>query len=752
MKPFPTPPLSITLAACALVGAARAQSTTAAQPAQTPGTPASLYFGDVDRDGLDDVFVVTPAGQVSLLLNRGDGRYDDITLASGLAQLEGGTCALFADFDGDGALDLFVGSSEKRIWRNLGNASFVAQGSGIDHDLVDLAATALDADQDGLLDLHLHTEAGDLLYRNGGRGQFERVELPLAGHAAHVTSSAAAEESSADSAHPDAPSETPTRRRLRRWLRAHAAASDAGAGELDPSNASSGGSGPANMLVGCPLSLDDLATAGCISASSAPALGTLYPLSTHFNLTAAGAIGMGTTAPLSNLDVVRPSARVRVGASGNNETAALTLVENNSDTSGFDVRYEGNLNQFQIAARDGSAVPVSRLAINRTNGNVGIGNTAPAQKLDVTGNALVSGSVTGSTLASTVATGTAPLSVASTTKVNSLNADLIDGLDSTAFSQLGSSIESSEITNGTIAMADLGQNGATSGQTIKWNGSAWAPAADIDTSGPWSSSVGNTYVTGGNVGIGTSSPFYTLDLVSPTSAIIGMESPTGASLSMTQFGSGFDVMSNSGVFAIGRHNVDWLFSFDYTSGEAWLGNKLGIGTTTPGSLLTVAGTIESTSGGVKFPDGSVQTSAAFPGTQYLTLGPGDFLPLDSNDRVVNSWYDGVWAYSGELMAPLHLPDGAQITSVRVIGFDTVASVNLGVEIDSKNRTALSSLVDFGHIYTAIGGYFDQTVATTPITIDNQNETRFVDVYPVGGTWPGTSALSIISVVIAWHMP
>lgn len=752
MKPFRTPPLSITLAACALLGVARAQAPAAAQPADDAGTPAALYFGDVDRDGLDDVFVVTPAGQVSLLLNRGDGRYDDITLASGLAELEGGSCALFADFDGDGALDLFVGSSEKRIWRNLGNASFAALDSGIDHDLVDLAATAVDADQDGLLDLHLHTEAGDLLYRGSGRGRFERVELPLAGHAAHVTTSATAEESAAASARPDAPNDSPTRRRLRRWLRAHAAASNAGAGELDPSSASNAGSGPANMLVGCPLSLDDLATAGCISASSAPALGTLYPLSTHFNLTAAGAIGMGTTAPLSNLDIVRPSARVRVGASGNNETAALTLVENNSDTSGFDVRYEGNLNQFQIAARDGSAVPVSRLAINRTNGNVGIGNTAPAQKLDVTGNALVSGSITGSTLASTVATGTAPLSVASTTKVSSLNADLIDGLDSTAFSQLGNSIESSEITNGTIAMADLGQNGATSGQTIKWNGSAWAPAADIDTSGPWSSSSGNTYFTGGNVGIGTSSPFYTLDLVSPTSAIIGMESPTGASLSMTQFGSGFDVMSNSGVFAIGRHNVDWLFSFDYTSGEAWLGNKLGIGTTTPGSLLTVAGTIESTSGGVKFPDGSVQTSAAFPGTQYLTLGPGDFLPLNSNDHVVNSWFDGVWAYSGELVAPLHLPDGAQVTSVRLIGFDTLATVNLVVEIDGKNRTGTSSYVEFGHTYTAIGGYFDQTVAATPFTIDNQNETRFFDVYPVGGAWPGTSALSIISIIVAWHMP
>jgi hypothetical protein len=37
--------------------------------------------------------------------------------------------------------------------------------------------------------------------------------------------------------------------------------------------------------------------------------------------------------------------------------------------------------------------------------------------------------------------------------------------------------------------------------------------------------------------------------------------------------------------------------------------KVGIGTDTPTSKLTVTGTIESTSGGVKFPDGTVQTTA-----------------------------------------------------------------------------------------------------------------------------------------------
>lgn len=55
------------------------------------------------------------------------------------------------------------------------------------------------------------------------------------------------------------------------------------------------------------------------------------------------------------------------------------------------------------------------------SGSLGIGITSPSEKLHVAGN------ITANILKSTIATGTAPLTVASSTKVTNLNADLLDG-------------------------------------------------------------------------------------------------------------------------------------------------------------------------------------------------------------------------------------------------------------------------------------------------------------------------------------
>jgi hypothetical protein len=52
----------------------------------------------------------------------------------------------------------------------------------------------------------------------------------------------------------------------------------------------------------------------------------------------------------------------------------------------------------------------------------------------------------------------------------------------------------------------LAQQGAASGQVLKWNGSTWLPSADLSGSDVWQISGSNIYRSTGNVGIGTSTP------------------------------------------------------------------------------------------------------------------------------------------------------------------------------------------------------------------------------------------------------
>jgi hypothetical protein len=65
------------------------------------------------------------------------------------------------------------------------------------------------------------------------------------------------------------------------------------------------------------------------------------------------------------------------------------------------------------------------------------------------------------------------------------NADLLQGKDTTGFVRTGQtgSVTSAMIADGTIAAADLGQMGASTGQVMKWTGSAWAPRNDSLGSG-----------------------------------------------------------------------------------------------------------------------------------------------------------------------------------------------------------------------------------------------------------------------------
>ena len=168
--------------------------------------------GDYDGDGLVDLFVVRgDIGPNLLYRNLGGNRFEDLAHEAGVAFTKAAdenhrhSGPAFADMDGDGDLDLFVGGLEHDpafLFRNNGDGTFsdVTAGSGIDAmaSQYTLSAAFGDYDLDGDLDMFLThwgtpRKAGasvntEHLWRNdtqGGRIRFTDVSL-IAGIAVEI--------------------------------------------------------------------------------------------------------------------------------------------------------------------------------------------------------------------------------------------------------------------------------------------------------------------------------------------------------------------------------------------------------------------------------------------------------------------------------------------------------------------------------------------------------------------------------------
>lgn len=123
----------------------------------------ALSVVDIDRDGWDDLYLMTRYQRNQLLHNRGDGTFVDIAPSLGL-DVEGvSTGAVFADFDNDGDADLMLGRTleRSRYFINEGGRFVDCSESHVAEPLPYLvtSASAADYNGDGLLDVYLCTYA-----------------------------------------------------------------------------------------------------------------------------------------------------------------------------------------------------------------------------------------------------------------------------------------------------------------------------------------------------------------------------------------------------------------------------------------------------------------------------------------------------------------------------------------------------------------------------------------------------------------
>lgn len=151
---------------------------------------------------------------------------------------------------------------------------------------------------------------------------------------------------------------------------------------------------------------------------------------------------------------------------------------------------------------------------------------------------------------------------------------------------------------------------------------------DIQTNGTSRLSVRDN----GDIGIGTTVPADLLDIRGSSEVYLqvgtdGTSSSQEAGIHILTKSSGGDELgaaSTKGWEIFGRPDAYSTVSqqnslnVNYYDGSSWQEDlsidstgKVGIGTTEPGSMLTVNGVIESTGGGIKFPDGATQATSAF---------------------------------------------------------------------------------------------------------------------------------------------
>lgn len=129
-----------------------------------------VAVGDINNDGLPDVFFTANQGPNKLYLNLGNMKFKDISESAGIGKKNWSTGVTMADVNNDGFLDIYVvqggnlnnpSTRPNLLFINNGNLSFTEKAAeyGLDDKGIGTQASFFDMDKDGDLDCYVMNES-----------------------------------------------------------------------------------------------------------------------------------------------------------------------------------------------------------------------------------------------------------------------------------------------------------------------------------------------------------------------------------------------------------------------------------------------------------------------------------------------------------------------------------------------------------------------------------------------------------------
>jgi hypothetical protein len=273
-----------------------------------------------------------------------------------------------------------------------------------------------------------------------------------------------------------------------------------------------------------------------------------------------------------------------------------------------------------------------------------------------------------------------------------------------------SAVGSAQISDGSITDADIAGAAAISSSKISFvTDSISGNSIDGGTISNFASTgiddnAGSTVMTinaSGSVGIGTTAPGQTLDVAGGIRSIGNSSLPSQVNYGMVWAG-GYS-SPDAGRFIIGDGS-GWRMNFSKRTGDVTTDlitfndqGSVGIGTTVPSQKLSVAGTVESTSGGFKFPDGTTQTTAAAAG-QWTTSG-SDVYRSSGNVGVGTTSPAGLLDVNGKLT----VLSGGKV-GIGTAAPSTMLDINGDIKVGANTGATCASASDGGKMrYNATSG-------------------------------------------------